>query len=69
MLGVTCACCMGKGGGGDQLGSTTSEGYKALQLIRQGGATVARSWQVFSALLKCFFFKYLLSFQFRSISL
>jgi hypothetical protein len=37
VLGVTCASWMGKGGGGDQLGSTTSEGYKAIQLIRQGG--------------------------------
>ncbi len=56
MLGVTCASWVGKGG--DQLGSTTSEGYKAIQLIRQGeGGTYGFQFrQVFSAVIKMFNF-------------
>jgi hypothetical protein len=44
---LCCASWMGKGG--DQLGSTTSEGYKAIQLIRQGegGVLLPGSGKIF----------------------
>ncbi len=66
VLGVTCASWKGKGGRSIGQYSTISEGYKAIQLIRQGEgeSTVGRFWQVFSAVMRMFSF--LLSFHFRS---
>ncbi len=56
VLGVTCAGWMGKGG--DQLGSTISEGYKAILLIWQGGGgcTVASSGKFSPLSYKCSIF-------------